>query len=457
MVTSLLFLFPHLLIYVVGAGAQVGKWVPLLVDNPGCEDNLPAASGFQLRPDHWDINPVSGNAWGCWKGTDGPLVPHNGSGFFRMGSSAQNLTNSSDSCLCHKLVQGGIEYPAGTLRVRMRAWFLRPSATPQSQGLVRIDAFSDLQGFQLYKTEAYPGFSQFASVTGSQWEQAEAIVAVQPGGMVRVRVEHRSDYSPSSKYGGIVWDDFTVDAFVPESPPSPAADSASSTSSSEFPVVIVVVVVAGVLVLCIAAGAAVAFFARRRKRSDSNSLAASAAAADVVEMQSEPATPPQHRPTGAIFDGTTVLDGVTIERQIGKGAFGDVYLGTWSGAAVAIKQLTESADPGELEQELGVLQRLNHPNTVRFYGLHLLDGSVPGLVLEFCEGGSLDTALKSGDVAPADFRGIVVQIARGLEYLASQGFCHREYVSFRRHIPRELLLALTFTLPSPVWLPVTCC
>lgn len=48
------------------------------------------------------------------------------------------------------------------------------------------------------------------------------------------------------------------------------------------------------------------------------------------------------------------LKGVTIERKIGSGNFGEVYLGKWEGSSVALKKLTID-QISEFERECEIL------------------------------------------------------------------------------------------------------
>jgi hypothetical protein len=69
-----------------------------------------------------------------------------------------------------------------------------------------------------------------------------------------------------------------------------------------------------------------------------------------------------------------------VERCIGRGSAGSVYVGTWRGAKVAIKEVdvTESAGHGggevrqeiadSFRQEVAALSKLRHPHVIAFYG-----------------------------------------------------------------------------------------
>jgi serine/threonine protein kinase len=84
------------------------------------------------------------------------------------------------------------------------------------------------------------------------------------------------------------------------------------------------------------------------------------------------------------------LKNVEIVRPIGKGAFGEAYLGKWRRQDVALKQVEDDGS-GSLESEIATLLKFNHPKIVRFFGLVKLDTGSPAMCMEFCTNGSLVT------------------------------------------------------------------
>ncbi len=92
---------------------------------------------------------------------------------------------------------------------------------------------------------------------------------------------------------------------------------------------------------------------------------------------------------GKIAEIAPVTD-VTIERKIGGGNFGEVYLGhAFSGSTkVALKRL-KNVDGKAFLKELEVLVSLKHPNTVQFYGIYTNEKKEKFLVTEFVDQGSV--------------------------------------------------------------------
>ncbi|CBI36025.3 unnamed protein product, partial [Vitis vinifera] len=112
-----------------------------------------------------------------------------------------------------------------------------------------------------------------------------------------------------------------------------------------------------------------------------------------------------------------------FSRTIGRGEFGQVYLGTLAdGTQVAVKMRSESSmqGPKALRAEVKLLTRVHHKNLVRLIG-YCNDGTNIALVYEYMSNGNLQQKL-SGRAA-ADVLNwkqrlqIAVDAAHGLEYL----------------------------------------
>ncbi|HTR98037.1 MAG TPA: protein kinase [Candidatus Acidoferrales bacterium] len=128
----------------------------------------------------------------------------------------------------------------------------------------------------------------------------------------------------------------------------------------------------------------------------------------------------------------TRLGPYTIEREIGRGGMGVVYLGRDPRLQrpVAIKVLpdTFARDPERLarfEREARLLAALTHPNIAGIYGLED-DGGVRFLALEYVEGETLAERIARGALPVPDVLDAGTQIASALEAAHEAGIVHRD-------------------------------
>ncbi len=171
----------------------------------------------------------------------------------------------------------------------------------------------------------------------------------------------------------------------------------------------------------------------------------------------------------------SMIFGVTIGGPIGKGAFGQVYEGTWNGVKVAIKSipdenvsilLSEAAvltyviyttnnppSPSLFRPSLSPLyySTLRHPNIVAFIGLYAAEKH-HYMVTEFVEGGSLEFLLhwQPGFFSYRDVVRLARDAAAGMLLLEHKGIIHRDLVA-RNLLVLSFLSPLVFTA-SPSFL-----
>jgi eukaryotic-like serine/threonine-protein kinase len=136
-----------------------------------------------------------------------------------------------------------------------------------------------------------------------------------------------------------------------------------------------------------------------------------------------------------------------LEEKLGVGGMGVVYKATYlkTGQKVALKMLAPdlTADPKvakRFEREMDILQKLKHPNIIRYYG-----GSTTGnqrwYAMELITGGSLDRILRQkGKFDWEDVVDYGIQIAMALEHSHAAGVIHRDLK------PANLLLASNNTI-----------
>ncbi|XP_075992078.1 tyrosine-protein kinase transmembrane receptor Ror-like [Anticarsia gemmatalis] len=134
---------------------------------------------------------------------------------------------------------------------------------------------------------------------------------------------------------------------------------------------------------------------------------------------------------------------LTFLEEVGEGCFGKVHKGLYRTTAeeqvVAIKVLKESAGRSATEdfvREVSIMSAFRHPNILALVGVAYRDdiNASPWMVFEYMEWGDLAGVLRGsrggGRPGPpldeAALLHVALQIARGMQYLASRRFVHRD-------------------------------
>jgi mitogen-activated protein kinase kinase kinase len=79
-----------------------------------------------------------------------------------------------------------------------------------------------------------------------------------------------------------------------------------------------------------------------------------------------------------------------------------------------------------IKEEMTVLEMLDHPNVVKYYGIEVHRDKVY-IFMEFCEGGSLANLLEHGRIADETVIQVYAwEMLQGLAYLHSKGVVHRD-------------------------------
>jgi len=119
---------------------------------------------------------------------------------------------------------------------------------------------------------------------------------------------------------------------------------------------------------------------------------------------------------------------------VGGGTFGSVYaaINIDSGHPMAVKEI-RLQDPqliptvaGQIRDEQAVLEVLDHPNIVQYYGIEVHRDKVY-IFMEYCSGGSLANLLEHGRIEDETVIQVyALQMLEGLAYLHEAGIAHRD-------------------------------
>lgn len=125
--------------------------------------------------------------------------------------------------------------------------------------------------------------------------------------------------------------------------------------------------------------------------------------------------------------GDRPLDGLTIQRAVGRGGFGEVYYAlSDSGKQIAVKYLRENP---EIElRGIAQVMNLKSPHLVTIYDVRRTAEGDPFVIMEYISGPSLRDILRAapGGVGEQKAAFFVEGIGKGLAYLHERGIVHRD-------------------------------
>jgi len=139
---------------------------------------------------------------------------------------------------------------------------------------------------------------------------------------------------------------------------------------------------------------------------------------------------PSPTPPGPRKPPLKVFGGYEIERELGRGGMGVVYLARQIelNRYVALKMLTGHYGPDELHrflEESETAAGLNHTNIAHIYEVGEHDGA-PYFSMEYVEAGSLADSLRKELPSPRDAAQLLINIARALHFAHQNGVVHRD-------------------------------
>lgn len=126
------------------------------------------------------------------------------------------------------------------------------------------------------------------------------------------------------------------------------------------------------------------------------------------------------------------IPGFTLERVLGWGAMGVVYLARQQSPErlVALKMLRSGSfsdlwAQGQFRDEANTIAGLNHPHIVQIFQV-IMDQGQPILVLEHCEGGSLEQELRDHLPTPTEAATLVRILAETMQTVHHANVIHRD-------------------------------
>lgn len=124
--------------------------------------------------------------------------------------------------------------------------------------------------------------------------------------------------------------------------------------------------------------------------------------------------------------------GYEIERELGRGGMGVVYLARSLALQrpCALKMILAGAHSGSAEverfrTEARAIARLQHPGIVQVFEIGEHDGR-PFMALEYCSGGSLEDKLRANPLPPKDAAVLVLKLAEAVQAAHESKVIHRD-------------------------------
>ncbi|KLL03576.1 MAG: serine/threonine protein kinase [Mycoplasmataceae bacterium RV_VA103A] len=127
----------------------------------------------------------------------------------------------------------------------------------------------------------------------------------------------------------------------------------------------------------------------------------------------------------------------TLEHQIGKGGYGEVYYGKWKSQEVAVKKLclssNNTAESGieDIRKEIYILKNLKNRHVIQYYDIYS-DNHELLIIMDYAENGTLTKFINDSKDKEHDWnfnKELVRQMTLGLTYIHQSGIIHRDLKS----------------------------
>src|SRR5437588_700253 len=125
----------------------------------------------------------------------------------------------------------------------------------------------------------------------------------------------------------------------------------------------------------------------------------------------------------SIFENTKYK----VIRKISEGVSGNVYLVEKDGCQYALKSLktTDLSSIARFRSESATLARLNHPHLVKIFDVGE-ENNRPYLVMEYLEGESLASRIKTGTLPEDECLSVVEAVSEAIGELHRNNLVHRD-------------------------------
>src|SRR5271165_2629287 len=142
----------------------------------------------------------------------------------------------------------------------------------------------------------------------------------------------------------------------------------------------------------------------------------------------------KHEPHSQFPAGLLLQDRYRLERQLGQGGFGVVYLAhdeRLHHKPVVVKFLTKAAPQDEwfrkkFRDEIKALARIDHPGVVGILDAGQTSSGCPFIVMQYVEGNTLSSLIEAGPMERERAGRIIRQIGQALSAAHARGVFHRD-------------------------------